>query len=83
MSTQFPICTRCSKPVHRPDADVFEGMHWLCFHLEFEHEGDPDKICADPSCPWWHIEVFRSELTRLGSDPETVMTRAIRKRWNL
>ncbi|WP_051571559.1 hypothetical protein [Ruminiclostridium cellobioparum] len=33
--------------------EVFEQMHWLCFHLEFEHSNyDPDEPCDDPSCPW-------------------------------
>jgi hypothetical protein len=31
-------------------AEVFEKMHWLCFHLEYEHPGDPDAPCGDPSC---------------------------------
>jgi hypothetical protein len=31
--------------------DVFERMHWVCFHFEFEHRGDPDAPCSDPSCP--------------------------------
>jgi len=26
-------------------------MHWVCFHFEFEHQGDPDAPCRDPSCP--------------------------------
>lgn len=63
--------------------DVFEGMHWLCFHLEFEHGGDPDKACADPACPWWIIEVYKAAIINLGADPESVITEAIVKRWNL
>jgi len=46
-------CKRCGRPVETDAAlasDVFEGMHWLCFHLEFEHPGDPDLPCMDPSC---------------------------------
>ena len=33
--------------------EVFEHMHWLCFHLEYEHDvtRDADLACADPSCP--------------------------------
>jgi hypothetical protein len=38
--------------VNRQWFEVFERMHWLCFHLEFEHgEHDPDEACTDPSCP--------------------------------
>jgi hypothetical protein len=25
-------------------------MHALCFHLEFEHDGDPDLPCLDLAC---------------------------------
>jgi hypothetical protein len=79
------LCKRCGKPVtvHAAEFDVFEQMHWLCFHLEFEHEGDPDTPCGDPSCPWWHIEVFRRALTELGHDPKTVLERASKERWRL
>ena len=60
---------------------MFEGMHWLCFHLEFEHDGDPDVACSCPSCPWWHIDVLKAELVRLGADPVEVMARAIDARF--
>jgi hypothetical protein len=63
--------------------EVFERMHWLCFHLEFEHEGDPDEPCGDPSCPWWHIEVFRRKLAGVGLSPDTVISEAINERWQL
>jgi hypothetical protein len=69
--------------VHASDYDVFEKMHWLCFHLEFEHKGDPDAPCSDPSCPWWHIQVFRQKITALGYDPEKVISEAIKERWKL
>ena len=56
----FPVCRRCGHPVRRNRAnyETFEQMHWLCFHLEFEHaaigpgsDGDPDVSCRDPHCP--------------------------------
>jgi hypothetical protein len=77
------LCKRCGKTieVHAADADVFEGMHWLCFHLEFEHEGDPDAPCADPSCPWWHLEVLRAKLVSLGINPSDVLSAAIDHRF--
>lgn len=31
--------------------EVFEGMHYTCFHYEFEHEGDPDVECSAGGCP--------------------------------
>jgi hypothetical protein len=83
MNPDQKICKRCGEPVtiHKAEFDVFEQMHWLCFHLEFEHEDDPDAPCGDPSCPWWHIEVFRRALTELGHDPKQVLERAIQERW--
>jgi hypothetical protein len=45
-------------PAPKPDesssaptaGNTLEQMHSLCFHLEFEHHGDPDESCWDPSC---------------------------------
>ncbi len=34
--------------------EVFERMHWVCFHYPFEHfggDGDPYQACRDPACP--------------------------------
>jgi hypothetical protein len=40
--------------------DVFEKMHFLCFHLEFEHgDYDPDEPCSDPGCFWRVSEPWR------------------------
>jgi hypothetical protein len=47
-------CVRCGRPVIRSlDAyNVFEKMHWVCFHYEFEHgDYDVDAACRDPACP--------------------------------
>lgn len=81
--TQQKVCKRCNKPVtaNVKNYDVFEQMHWLCFHLEYEHDGDPDRACGDPSCPWWHIEVLKQKLSQLGLDPEAVIEEAIGKRF--
>ena len=53
-----PPCRRCGEQVvaSGADYDLFEGMHWRCFHYAFEHWGlgetdDPDVPCDDPSCP--------------------------------
>lgn len=77
------ICKRCNQPVtvNVESYDVCEQMHWLCFHLEFEHQTDPDQACNDPSCPWWHIEVFKERLKQAGLDPEKVLSDAINQRW--
>lgn len=51
--TQSPECQRCGKPVvaSAADYDVFEHMHYVCFHYEFEHPGDPDTECVAGGCP--------------------------------
>src|SRR5688500_18826031 len=48
-----PNCARCGRPVIANEAhyELFERMHWVCFHFEFEHEGDPDVPCGDLACP--------------------------------
>ena len=53
MPDDLPVCVRCNRPVEvsRDWYEVFERMHWICFHYEFEHEGDPDAPCADLGCP--------------------------------
>jgi hypothetical protein len=38
--------------VSREQYDVFERMHYVCFHMEFEHDPhDPDEDCGVPGCP--------------------------------
>jgi hypothetical protein len=47
------VCRRCGKQVvvNAGHIKVLEGMHWICFHLEYEHgDRDPDEPCDDPSC---------------------------------
>src|SRR5689334_16382483 len=48
-----PICRRCDQPVVAfvADYEVFERMHYTCFHFEFEHHGDPDIECSAGGCP--------------------------------
>lgn len=47
------VCVKCNRRVdrHANEYETFEKMHWSCFHYEFEHDGDPDVACSDPSCP--------------------------------
>ena len=51
------ICKKCGEPVKNIlDYEIFEGMHWICFHFEFEHgEYDRDEPCDDVACPWNRI----------------------------
>ncbi len=46
-------CPRCGRPVvrNRFRSHLFEGMHLACHHYEYEHDGDPDVACGDPTCP--------------------------------
>ena len=70
-----PRCRRCHQPVviERERYEVFEGMHWLCFHLEFEHgSADPDEPCGDSSCPWNQIEALRAMLGERGLTSEEI-----------
>ena len=49
-----PVCRRCgaSVVVSASQFDVFEQMHYLCFHFEFEHGAyDPDEECTVGGCP--------------------------------
>lgn len=73
------LCHRCQRPVAKfsDDYELFEGMHWLCFHLEFEHDAHLDEPCGDPSCPWWHIEVYKEALRQLNQDPDKILGDAI------
>ena len=47
-------CARCGREVrmNRDSYEIFERMHYVCFHYEFEHGGfDPDEECDAGGCP--------------------------------
>jgi hypothetical protein len=49
-----PTCRRCERPVvlSYDQYEVFEQMHYVCFHYEFEHDPvDPDEECYAGGCP--------------------------------
>lgn len=52
---QQPLtCQRCGRAVRTSadQYDVFERMHFVCFHFEFEHDPfDPDEECSAGGCP--------------------------------
>lgn len=75
----------CERPVvaNRDRYEVFERMHWLCFHLVFEHRADADEPCADPDCPWWHLLILRKKLEHLGDDPDAALREAVDERYGL
>lgn len=48
------LCRRCHRRVviSAAEYDVFEQMHYVCFHYEFEHrEFDVDEECDAGGCP--------------------------------
>jgi hypothetical protein len=52
--TEELICVRCGLEVrvNRESYEIFERMHYVCFHFEFEHMGfDPDEECDAHGCP--------------------------------
>jgi hypothetical protein len=54
MTAASNICTRCQRPVviEAERYEVFERMHYVCFHYEFEHDPvDPDEECGAGGCP--------------------------------
>jgi hypothetical protein len=47
-------CVRCGRPVvaEADRYEIFERMHYVCFHYEFEHDPvDPDEECWAGGCP--------------------------------
>lgn len=45
-------CRRCRRPVAASDFALFEQMHYVCFHYEFEHDpADVDSECKAGGCP--------------------------------
>ena len=51
---ETPTCRRCGRLVvlAKDQIGVFEGMHYVCFHYEFEHDPvDPDEECEAGGCP--------------------------------
>jgi hypothetical protein len=82
MSDDDPKCVRCGSPVtvNRENYELFEQMHWLCFHLEYEHDADVDAPCTHTSCPWFVIDALRRGLNDAGVDPTRVLMNAMSRR---
>ena len=81
-----PLCRRCGRPVElsRSQYDVFEQMHYVCFHYEFEHDPtDPDEECSAGGCPSASVNprparrpethLAAQELRRAGKSPTDVV----------
>lgn len=76
-------CRKCNKAISkfRNEAEeIFEGMHWLCFHFEYEHKGEPDEACEDFSCPNLKIEIYEKMLKASGLDPQKEIEAEIKRR---
>ena len=73
------LCVRCGKPVNKnkENYETFEKMHWICFHLEYEHMTDPDEPCEDASCPLLQLRILKRKLNDLGYKPEEIIHKAI------
>ena len=70
------LCRRCGLPVVKfaDDYEVFEQMHYVCFHYEFEHRGDPDEECSAGGCPAagavlpsHHFRIEGAEIAQAGN----------------
>ncbi|MGN8244199.1 hypothetical protein ACTHAM_001099 [Cellulomonas soli] len=59
-TSEAPACRRCGRPVilNREHYETFEGMHYVCFHFEFEHRRpDVDEDCGLRGCPAGELPV--------------------------
>lgn len=57
------VCRRCGRDVaNRADYEMFERMHYVCFHYEFEHQVDVDVSCGVGGCPSAAAGTHRDQL---------------------
>jgi hypothetical protein len=52
-------CARCGREVrvNRDSYEIFERMHYVCFHYEFEHDPyDLDEECNAGGCPSFRLD---------------------------
>jgi len=77
------ICRSCGGEVSdTPDNfEMFEKMHWLCFHLAFEHQTDPDEPCESRLCPIWHLEILKDFVTSKGFDVNEIIDKTVETKW--
>lgn len=76
-------CARCGRSVEasKDHYEVFERMHYTCFHYEFEHPGDPDVECFGGGCPAAGLGFpslrFRIEGVELAQAGNTVVPQSL------
>ena len=64
--------------------DVFEQMHYVCFHYEFEHDPiDPDEECEAGGCPSGaiHPRPERRPDNGISNRPEPGFVTIVRSRY--
>jgi hypothetical protein len=64
MAGEARPCVRCGRPVviESERYEIFERMHYVCFHYEFEHDpADPDEECWAGGCPSAAVRPRRPE----------------------
>ena len=81
MSMNILNCKSCGSEVDETSHETFEGMHWLCFHLIFEHVGDPDEPCESRLCPIWHLQILKEHIEKSGQNVEEIINIAVEKHW--
>ncbi len=76
-SRQPLLCARCKWPVviEADRYDVFEQMHYVCFHYEFEHgDADPDEECWAGGCPSAAIRPRPDRRPPIGAHADPTLT---------
>jgi hypothetical protein len=64
-ATDKLTCVRCGREVRisRDSYEIFERMHYVCFHYEFEHDPyDPDEECDAGGCPSFKLDAPPRQL---------------------
>ncbi len=85
MGTNLVNCKSCG---HIIDASIdqiemFEGMHWVCFHFAYEHNVDPDEPCRSRQCPTWQLQILRKHLEKAGENPDHIINAEVERVWDV
>ena len=81
---QTLLCARCDREVvdARDSYEVFERMHYVCFHFEFEHDTTQMSGCEAMGCPsselggpWSHPKLpIPQQVGRVGKKRSAMST---------
>ena len=75
------VCKGCGSPVEdtKENYNMFEQMHWVCFHFAYEHSpNDPDTPCDSRHCPTWQLQILKDYLTSIGENPELIIDKTVK-----